>query len=68
MRSLAYKVSLQIVSEESGILNYPNELASPADADHHTICKFRSRDDSNYLHVVDLLKRLTSRSVDCKST
>ena len=48
----------QIVSEESGVLNYPNESASPVEADHHTNCKFRSRHDPNYMHAMNLLADL----------
>lgn len=48
-----------IVDKGSGILGYPKEVSAPLDADHHTICKYRSRLDSNYLLVVDLLRQLT---------
>lgn len=56
-------LDFQIVTEESGVLGYPNEVSSPVDADHHTICKFRSRLDPNYLHAVKLLRNLASHSI-----
>ncbi|KAK0721186.1 hypothetical protein B0T21DRAFT_48645 [Apiosordaria backusii] len=48
-----------IVDKSSGVLGYPKEISAPLDADHHTICKYQSRLDSNYHLVIDLLRQLT---------
>ncbi|KAI1259686.1 hypothetical protein F5Y18DRAFT_432995 [Xylariaceae sp. FL1019] len=53
-------VRRMIVGKDSGVLNYPREISSPVDADHHTVCKYQSRLDPNYLLVTDLLRQLTS--------
>ena len=37
------------------------------DADHHTVCKFKSRIDDNYLLFVSLLKQMT-RGLDVPGT
>ena len=50
-----------IVEKESGILGYPQETSNPLNADHHTICKFKSREDGNYITVKSLLKLWASK-------
>ncbi|OBT77285.1 hypothetical protein VF21_03407 [Pseudogymnoascus sp. 05NY08] len=45
-----------IVQKDSGILGYPQETSMHLDADHHSICKFESRNDPNYITVKNLLK------------
>ena len=50
-----------IVEKESGILGYPQEMSSPLNADHHTICKFKNRDDGGYTSVKNILKLWASR-------
>ena len=50
-----------IVERESGVLGYPQEISSPLNADHHTICKFRSPEDGNYISVRNILKLWASR-------
>ncbi|KAH9907804.1 hypothetical protein F4778DRAFT_447789 [Xylariomycetidae sp. FL2044] len=52
-------VRRMMVGKDSGVLNYPKEISSPVDADHHTICKFSSRLDPNYFLITDLLRQLT---------
>ncbi|KAI8949375.1 hypothetical protein F4801DRAFT_553398 [Xylaria longipes] len=52
-------VKRMIVGKDSGVLNYPREISSPVDADHHTVCKYQSRLDPNYLLVTDLLRQMT---------
>ncbi|KAF2839198.1 hypothetical protein M501DRAFT_1003751 [Patellaria atrata CBS 101060] len=51
-----------IVGKESAVLQYPKELSSPLYANHHTICKFQSRLDSNYVKVRDTIAYLAKRS------
>ncbi|KAK3305583.1 uncharacterized protein B0T15DRAFT_202866 [Chaetomium strumarium] len=48
-----------IVGKDTGILNYPQEISGPADADHHTICKYRSRVDDNYILFITFLKQIS---------
>ena len=50
-----------IVEKESGVLGYPQETSSPLNADHHTICKFKSREDENYISVKSMLKLWAAR-------
>jgi len=50
---------LQIVDKSSGVLDYPKEISSPMNADHHSVCKYRSRIDDNYLLLISLLKQMT---------
>ena len=45
-----------IVERESATLGYPQEQSVPLNADHHTICKFRSREDENYRGVKGILQ------------
>ncbi|KAL8823269.1 MAG: hypothetical protein Q9191_006015 [Dirinaria sp. TL-2023a] len=42
---------------DSAILGYPQEESSPLNGDHHTICKFKSRQDSNYKVVRNVLRK-----------
>ncbi|KAI9770636.1 MAG: hypothetical protein M1840_003228 [Geoglossum simile] len=55
-----------IVGKDSGVLNYPKEISSPLNADHHTVCKYRSPDDENYVVVTNLLRQL-SQSFETQS-
>ncbi|KAK8034524.1 NACHT and WD domain-containing protein [Apiospora rasikravindrae] len=48
-----------LVNKDAGVLNYPRELSVPVDADHHTICKFQSRLDPNYVLTTNLLRQVT---------
>ena len=50
-----------IVEKETGVLGYPQETSNPLNADHHTICKFKSRGDGNYISVKSLLKLWASK-------
>ena len=50
-----------IVEKESGVLGYPQEISNPLNANHHTICKFKSREDGNYISVKNVLKLWASR-------
>lgn len=47
---------LQIVVERSSaILEYENEISAHMNADHHTICKFESREDDGYTTLKNIL-------------
>lgn len=47
----------QVVEKESAILGYPQETSTPLNGDHHTICKFRNREDANYQKIRNVLKQ-----------
>lgn len=40
-----------IVEKQSAILGCSSEIAQPLDADHHQLCKFGDKNDSNYIMV-----------------
>ncbi|KAL8907648.1 MAG: hypothetical protein Q9207_001300 [Kuettlingeria erythrocarpa] len=50
-----------IVEKDSGMLGYPQETSSSLNADHHTVCKFKTQEDPNYIDVRDMLKWMTSK-------
>ena len=50
-----------IVEKDSGVLGYPQETSNPLNADHHTICKFKSWEDENYISVKGMLQLWASR-------
>ena len=50
-----------IVEKDSGVLGYPQETSNPLNADHHTICKFKSWEDENYISVKSMLQLWASR-------
>ena len=45
-----------VLEKDSSILGYPSEVSKPLDADHHTVCKFTSQQDPNYVSVRNALK------------
>jgi hypothetical protein len=49
-----------VVEKESATLGYPKEISKPLVADHHTVCKFGSTQDDNYISVRNALKTLVS--------
>ena len=49
-----------VLERESSVLGYPGEVSKALDADHHSICKYSSRTDSNYVSVRNALKLLVS--------
>ncbi|KAI9369763.1 hypothetical protein BJX61DRAFT_545262 [Aspergillus egyptiacus] len=51
---------MMIVEKESATLGYPKEITKALIADHHTVCKFHSTQDSNYISVRNALKTLVS--------
>ena len=53
-----------IVSKDSSHLGYSEEKSIPLEADHHDVCKFSSREDTNYRSVISVLKTITSKYVD----
>ncbi|KAJ5774116.1 Cytochrome cd1-nitrite reductase-like C-terminal heme d1 [Penicillium paradoxum] len=49
-----------VVDKDSATLGYPEEISKALLADHHTVCKFESNQDSNYISVRNALKTLVS--------
>ena len=56
-----------VLGKESSILGYPGEVSKSLNADHHDVCKYTSREDSNYVAVRNALKALV-RSVQSRGT
>ncbi|OBT60774.1 hypothetical protein VE03_09745 [Pseudogymnoascus sp. 23342-1-I1] len=50
-----------IVAKDSAVLGYADEVPMAMEADHHTICKFPSREDVNYINLRNLLKTMVVR-------
>jgi hypothetical protein len=50
-----------IVERDSATLGYVNEITKLLDADHHDICKYVSRQDSNYRSVRDVIRSLVGQ-------
>ena len=44
------------MEKSSGVLGYTQEISDALDADHHTICKYRDREDNNYISVRNMIK------------
>ena len=59
---------VMIVSKDSSVLGYRQEISIPLEADHHSVCKFSSREDPNYRSVVSVLKTTTSKVVKQRMT
>ena len=49
------------MERDSAVLDYPNEISSPLNADHHTVCKFASPHDSNYANVKNVIRATISK-------
>ena len=43
------------------MLGYPQETSSSLNADHHTVCKFKTIEDPNYIDVKNMLKWMVSK-------
>ena len=53
--------NMVILDTTSSTLGYPSEVKTPLNADHHGVCKFSSRENSNYQYVLSALQTLVSR-------
>ncbi|KAH8653539.1 hypothetical protein BX600DRAFT_515806 [Xylariales sp. PMI_506] len=47
---------IMVVDRDSSILGYPGEVSKGLDADHHTVCKYDSRNDPSYLTVRNYIR------------
>lgn len=54
-------MKLMVLEKESSILGYPKEISRALNADHHTVCKYSSPQDPNYVSVCNVLKSLVER-------
>lgn len=54
-------VSRMIVSPESAMLGYREEISIPMNADHRSICKFDSETDPNYITIRNSLATVIER-------
>jgi hypothetical protein len=50
-----------VLEKDSSILGYPGEISKSLNADHHDVCKYTSKEDSNYVSVRNALKSLVGR-------
>ena len=57
-----------VVEKESGVLGYPQEISNPLNANHHTVCKYRNREDGNYISVRNILRLWASRLAQLPAT
>lgn len=51
-------LNLMVLEKSSSVLGYANEISRPLNANHHTICKYSSPHDSNYISVRNALSFL----------
>lgn len=55
-------IELQVIVErDSAVLDYPDEISSPLNADHHNVCKYTSPQDSNYISVKNVISAILSK-------
>lgn len=52
-----------VLEKDSSVLGYPGEVSKALDADHHSVCKYTSPQDPNYITVRNVLKSLVSKIV-----
>ncbi|KAI7777971.1 hypothetical protein LA080_002883 [Diaporthe eres] len=52
---------MMIVERDSATLGYAGEITKLLDADHHDVCKYISRQDSNYRSVRDVIRFLVGQ-------
>ncbi|CAD6570233.1 MAG: hypothetical protein ASARMPREDX12_005007 [Alectoria sarmentosa] len=51
---------MMVVDKSSATLGYADEISRSLNADHHTVCKFDSVQDSNYISIRNALKTLVA--------
>ncbi|KAK8009239.1 hypothetical protein PG991_011790, partial [Apiospora marii] len=50
-----------VVEKDSAVLGYSEEISAPLDADHHTVCKFASPQDPNYITVRNVIRSMVQK-------
>ena len=56
---------MMVLDKDSAILGYSKEISRPLYADHHSICKYASPEDANYVNVRNALGTLVEE-IACK--
>ena len=56
-----------ILQPDSSSLGYPGEISEPLDSDHHDVCKFDKRQDTNYIKIRDILTYLVEEATPNKT-
>jgi len=51
-----------VLEKDSSILGYAGEFSKSLNADHHDVCKYINRQDSNYVSVRNVLKSLAGHT------
>lgn len=64
--SLRFMLTLKVVDEHSAVMNLPNEVAIPIEADHRSMCRFGNRNSEKYRMVCDCLKELVDGAMETK--
>lgn len=49
------------MEKDSGVLGYPQEVSSALNADHHSVCKYKTQEDPNYVDVKNMIKWMISQ-------
>ncbi|KAL1393537.1 hypothetical protein HDK64DRAFT_315026 [Phyllosticta capitalensis] len=53
--------NIMILEGDSSVMGYPQEVSIPLLADHHSVCKYSSPQERNYVKVLNTLKDLIGR-------
>ncbi|KAK4207127.1 hypothetical protein QBC37DRAFT_433960 [Rhypophila decipiens] len=61
-------VKVMVLEKDSSVLGYPGEISHALDADHHTVCKYDSREDPKYVAVCNYLKSMIGTIVSRQPT
>ncbi|KAE8445546.1 hypothetical protein EG329_013310 [Mollisiaceae sp. DMI_Dod_QoI] len=62
-RPLGSAVGPVVVNKASAVMNLPNERLIPIDADHRSICRFSSQEDSRFESILPTIGKLLRESV-----
>ena len=57
-----------ILEKDSSVLGYPGETSKALNADHHSVCKYDSPRDPNYITVRNALKSLISKIISTSAS
>ena len=55
-----------ILEKDSSVLGYPGEISKALSADHHSVCKYDSPKDPNYVTVRNALQSLVSKVISAR--
>ncbi|KAL6716669.1 hypothetical protein ACLMJK_006237 [Lecanora helva] len=57
------RARVMILEKDSSVLGYPGETSKALNADHHSVCKYDSPSDPNYITVRNALQSLVSKII-----